>query len=134
MLRRRAKRRAWGLAIALALAACDKAPEPPQQPVAGGELRVAIRDLGSLDPASAAGRGALLVVSQLFDPLTTIDPRTGEAAPGAASSWTTSPDGLKWTFGLTKSTFHDGTPVTGKDFKAAFDRIARKAANSDVAF
>lgn len=134
MHRRRGALLAWGLSVALAFAACDGAPEPPPDPVAGGELRVAVRDLGSLDPAVAAGRGALLVVSQLFDPLTRIDPGTGEAKPLAATTWSTSPNGLSWTFGIAPAKFHDGTPVTPNDFKAAFDRITRKATNSDVAF
>ena len=45
-----------------------------------------IRDLGSLDPAKASGRGALLVVSQIFDSLTSIDPITGLVKPAAAKS------------------------------------------------
>jgi oligopeptide transport system substrate-binding protein len=134
MLRRRGALLAWGLAFALALTACDKSTEPSPDPVPGGELRIAVRDMGSLDPATATGRGALLVVSQLFDPLTTVDPKTGFAGPGAASSWIVAPDGLSVTFSIPPATFHDGTPVTPADFKAAFDRIARKATNSDVAF
>lgn len=137
MHRRRGALTAWGLALTLALtlAACDGGGTADEgDPVPGGELRVAVRDLGSLDPASAAGRGALLVVSQLFDPLTRIDPATGEAEPLAASSWTTATNGLSWTFGIAPAKFHDGTPVTSADFKAAFDRITRKATNSDVAF
>lgn len=133
MRRRRGALLVWGLALALALTGCDKAPEDSQDPVPGGELRVAVRDLGSLDPASAAGRGALLVVSQLFDPLTHID-GNGKGQPLAATTWSTSADGLTWTFGIAPAKFHDGTPVTPNDFKAAFDRIARKATNSDVAF
>ncbi len=133
MLRRRGALLAWGLSFALALTACDKAPEPPQDPVSGGELRVAVRDLGSLDPATTTGRGALLVLSQVFDPLTTVDPDTGAAGQGAAS-WVTSPDGLTVTFTILPGTYHDGTKVTPHDFKATFDRIARKATNSDLAF
>ncbi|MEX2556054.1 MAG: ABC transporter substrate-binding protein [Actinomycetota bacterium] len=134
MLRRRGALLASGLAFALALTACDNAPPTSDDPVPGGELRVAVRDLGSLDSATAAGRGALLVLSQLFDPLTTVDPKTGSAGPAAASAWTTAPDGLSVTFTIAPAKFHDGTPVTPADFKAAFDRITRKATNSDVAF
>ncbi len=133
MLRRRGALPAWGLALALVLGAChSKGPSGP--PVPGGTLRVAVRDLGSLDPASTTGRGGLLAIAQLFDSLTAIDLRTGKVVPAAASSWTSSRDGLTWTFSLTNATFHDGTPVTAVDFKAAFDRIARKSTKSDVAF
>lgn len=133
MLRRRGALFAWGLAVALALTACNNTSEPPERPVPGGELRVSVRDLGSLDPATATGRGALLVLSQVFDPLTTVDPELGVAQAGAAT-WVTASDGLSVTFTVLPATFHDGTKVTPADFKAAFDRIARKATNSDLAF
>jgi oligopeptide transport system substrate-binding protein len=133
MLRRRGALLAWGLALGFALGACQgKGSAGP--PVPGGTLRVSVRDLGSLDPDSKTGRGGLLAIDQLYDSLTAIDPRTGKAVPAAAQSWTTSPDGLTWTFTLAAATFHDGTPVTAADFKAAFDRIAVKATGSDVAF
>ncbi len=133
MLRRRGALPAWGIALALALAACSGGGGS-DTPVRGGSLRVNVRDLGSLDPAATTGRGGLQVIAQLFDPLTAIDPKTGKAVPAAAEKWTTSANALIWDFTLTQATFHDGTPVSAADFKAAFDRIARKATGSDVAF
>ena len=121
MLRRRGALLAWGLAFALALPACNGGSENGA-PVPGGTLRVSVRDLGNLDPAATSGRGALLAISQLYDPLTTVDPRTGKAAPGAAEKWSVSPDGLTWTFTLTQATFHDGTPVDADAVKWSFDR------------
>ena len=131
MHRRRGALLAWGLAVAFVLGACHRSVGPP---VTGGTLRVSVRDLGSLDPAATTGRGGLLAIEQLFDPLTRIDPRTGSARPAAATAWSASKDGLTWTFTLGTATFHDGTPVTAADFKAAFDRIARKATKSELAF
>ena len=133
MRRRHGALPAWGLVFALALSACQGG-EPAETPVPGGELTVTVRDLGSLDPAVTTGRGALLVASQVFDSLTTVDPGSGAVKPAAASGWTVSADGLSWVFQLADATYHDGTPVTANDFKAAFDRIARKATNSSVAF
>lgn len=133
MRRRRGALPAWGISLALLLSACSGGGESAK-PVPGGTLRVNVRDLGSLDPASTTGRGGLLAIGQLFDSLTAIDPKTGEAVPAAAASWTTAANGLEWDFTLADATFHDGTPVTATDFKAAFDRIARKATGSDVAF
>lgn len=100
----------------------------------GGTLRVAVRDLGSLDPATARGRGSILAVAQVFDSLTAIDPATGGARPAAAGRWQVSSDGLRWTFHVRPATFHDGRPVTAADFKLAFDRIARRRTGSDAAF
>ncbi len=95
---------------------------------------MSIRDLGTLDPALASGRGALLVVSQLFDSLTAIDGTTGLVKPAAASSWTTSADGKTWTFTLAAATYQNGDPVRARDFKFAFDRIAQKALHSEIAY
>src|SRR6478672_5910636 len=42
-----------------------------------------------------------------------------------ATSWTTSPDGLSYTFKLHEGVkFHDGSPLTAQDIKATFERIA----------
>ena len=133
MPRRRGALLAWGLGLALALGACS-GTRAAEHPVPGGTLRVDVRDLGSLDPAATTGRGALFIIAQVFDSLTAIDPKTGDAVPAAASSWRTSPDGLTWTFTIAAATFQDGQGVRAGDFKAAFDRIARKSTNSDVAF
>lgn len=133
MLRRRGALAAWGISLALVLSACSGGGGSAK-PVPGGTLRVNVRDLGSLDPAATTGRGGLLAIGQLFDSLTAIDPKTGKAVPAAAEKWTTSANALIWDFTLAKATFHDGTPVTASAFKAAFDRIARKATGSDVAF
>jgi ABC-type oligopeptide transport system substrate-binding subunit len=136
MPRRRGALLAWGSAVALVLVlgACKGGGGDEGPPVPGGTLKVSVRDLGSLDPAATTGRGGLLAIAQLFDSLTAIDPATAEAVPAAASKWSMSADGLTWTFELVSQTFHDGTPVTANDFKAAFDRVARKSTNSDVAF
>ena len=100
----------------------------------GGTLDVSIRDLGTLDPAKASGRGALLVVSQVFDSLTAIDGTTGLVKPAAASSWKTSADGKTWTFTLASATYQNGDPVRARDFKFAFDRIAQKGLHSEIAY
>src|ERR1041385_9418724 len=95
MRQRRGAPPAWGIVLALLLSACHSGSGGP--PVRGGTPRVSVRDLGSLDPAAATGRGALLVVEQLFDPLTRIDDATGKLVPGAATQWTATPNGLSGT-------------------------------------
>ena len=122
------------LAAALLLAGCTSKQTPEGTPKSGGTLDVSIRDLGSLDPAKASGRGALLVVSQIFDSLTSISSGSGAVAPAAASSWKTSGDGLTWTFQLAAATFQNGKKVTARDFKYAFDRIVQKSLKSDIAY
>ena len=123
------------LAAAILTAACSG--DPPQsaddRPVPGGNLRVALRETGTLDPSRASWRGSLVVLSQIYDTLTSIDPATGVAVPGVAR-WEVSRNGLRWRFRLRQTRYTDGRLVTARDFKLAFDRIARKATASDVAF
>jgi peptide/nickel transport system substrate-binding protein/oligopeptide transport system substrate-binding protein len=124
------------VALALLGAACTSGRPAAEDgtPVPGGTLRVTVRDLGSIEPAKATGRGATFVLAQLFDSLTAVDPSSGEIRAAAASSWEPSSDGLTWTFRLAPGRFHDGTPVTAADFKRAFDRLSLKATGSDSAF
>lgn len=133
-------RRRHALIVAVLLigaAGCtDRTPPkqlPPQQPIAGGTLRVAVRDLSTLDPAKATGRGALFVLGQIFDSLTAVD-ANGAAIPAAAESWIVTPDGKTWTFKLRKASFHNGAGVSAFDFKFAFDRLTVKSIASDAAF
>lgn len=123
------------MGLALVASGCPSSPKgDPERPLPGGELRVAVRDLSSLDPAKATGRGALLAVSQIFDSLTAVDPKTNKVVPAVAKSWSVGKDGKTWTFRLGGSRFHDRRRVTAADFKFAFDRIARRKTASDYAF
>lgn len=54
----------------------------------------------TLDPALANSNESLTAVEALFLGLTDIDPLTGEIVPELAYEWTTSDDGLTWTFYL----------------------------------
>jgi peptide/nickel transport system substrate-binding protein/oligopeptide transport system substrate-binding protein len=129
-----ARARVAALLTLVVLAGCTRAPEQPAQPVPGGSIVVAVRDLGSLDPAKPTGAGAQAVIAQLFRSLTTIDAASNRVMPGAASSWTVSRDRLTWRFKIAPGRFSNGATVTADDFKFAFDRIARKATRSDAAF
>ena len=62
------------------------------------------------------------ILSDLFVGLVTND-AAAEPIPGAAESWTTSPDGLTWTFKLRPHLWSDGTPVTAQDFVFSFRRL-----------
>lgn len=125
-----------GALVLLLLSACTQQPSKGPddgKPVAGGSLRVAVRDLSTLDPAKATGRGSAFVLEQVFDSLTRIDV-AGNVQPAAAASWDVSGDGRTWTFKLAPASFHDGAAVTAYDFKFAFDRAATKANNAEAAF
>ena len=70
----------------------------------------------TLDPHRYNLRLEETLLNDLFMGLTTFDAH-GAIVPGAATSWTTSADGLTWTFTLRPDlTWSDGTPLTADDF------------------
>src|SRR5215813_5420808 len=77
-----------------------------------------------LDPGQALGLHTLRVTAEIFETLVATPDDSTEIVPGLAESWTTSSDGLTWTFKLRKSVrFHDGTPVDAAAVKFTFDRV-----------
>lgn len=78
-----------------------------------------------LDPARYAANRMnderLLIA--VLEPLTSLDPETGTARPGAATSWSQGEDGVTWTFKLRPTaTWSDGSPVTSADFVRSWKR------------
>lgn len=58
-----------------------------------------------------------------YDLLTSFGPG-GEPAPGLAESWTTSEDGLTWTFKIRSGvTWHDGQPMTARDVAFTYNYV-----------
>ena len=100
---------------------------------ASSVFRAGVVRPSTLDPAMARTVDELLIADQLFDGLAAYDPSTLEPEPSLAASWTASEDQRQWDFTLRPSArFSDGTPITGADVKATFDRIARKDSGSSV--
>ncbi len=77
----------------------------------------------TLDPSRYNLRLEETILNDLFMGLTTFDAEA-RVTPGAAESWTTSPDGLTWTFKLRAGlTWSDGHPLTADDFVYSFRRL-----------
>jgi oligopeptide transport system substrate-binding protein len=76
----------------------------------------------SLDPHQASGTWENRIIGDMLQGLTTDDPQ-GRPIPGMATEWSTSPDGLVWTFKLRDAKWSDGQPVTAADFVFAWQRI-----------
>lgn len=109
--------------------------EPPIFQPTEDVLTVAIQEPSTLDPMRLQDPGGVMVARQLYEGLTAWDPVEETVVPAAAESWTASDGGRTFTFRLREGmTFHDGTPVTSKDFAFAFDRIALKSNASDLAY
>src|SRR5215510_9037382 len=76
------------------------------------------------DPGQALGLHTLRVTAQLFETLVATPDDSTEVVPGLAESWTTSADGLAWTFKLRRGVrFHDGTPLDAAAVKFTYDRV-----------
>ncbi|MEA2756092.1 MAG: oligopeptide transport system substrate-binding protein [Aliidongia sp.] len=90
---------------------------------AGGSLRTAGgAEPETLDPTKAVGALALHIGLDLFEGLTAYG-SDGTVAPGIATSWETSPDGLRWIFHLRPDAkWSNGDPLTSEDFLYAFRR------------
>ena len=108
---------------ALALAGCSQKVSRPACPAGQVCLQAGNgSEPATLDPHKSTGTWEDQIISDLMVGLTTAD-AAGEAVPGMAERWTTSPDGLTWTFHLRDAVWSDGTPVTADDFVFSLRRI-----------
>ena len=90
----------------------------------GGTLAIALLDPGPLDPARADRLEDEIVLGNLFDGLTAIDP-AGAVRPAVAASWTRDPTLRRWEFRLRPDArWSDGSPVRSTDFTYAWQRLA----------
>src|SRR5207249_5629914 len=62
--------------------------------------------------------------AEIFETLVATAADSTDIVPGLAESWTTSADGLAWTFKLRRGVrVHDGTPLDASAVKFTFDRV-----------
>ncbi|MBF0197245.1 MAG: peptide ABC transporter substrate-binding protein [Planctomycetes bacterium] len=81
-------------------------------------------DPETLDPALITGSNEMRMAEALFEGLLTYDPKTLEARPGVASSWTVQNEGKLYTFTIRKNAlWSDGTKLTSHDFYHSWQRV-----------
>src|SRR6478735_3171732 len=84
------------------------------------------QDVPNFDPHIATGYSASAFLRNVYDSLVRVEGNPVKVVPSLAASWTTSPDGMEYTFKLDPAAkFNDGTPVTSADVKYSFDRLQR---------
>lgn len=119
---------------ALFVGSCQQLEKPQPQPFFAEAVPPKIQEFRwsnggtpkSFDPALAAAPPETDVVRAIFEGLTEIDPRTLDAKPGIAESWTASDDLKVWTFKLrTTAKWSNGEPLTAKDVARSWRRLAR---------
>lgn len=76
------------------------------------------------DPFYASDGETFRVSRQMFEGLIAFKPGTADPGPGLATEWTSTPDGLTWTFRLREGvTFHDGTTFNADAVCTNFERM-----------
>ncbi len=90
-------------------------------------LRVSVPELSLASPAQLDETDAVqvLIVDLLTDGLTSRSHVDGSIEPAIADSWSTTPNGLVWTFELGAATFSDGSPILASDVVASLTSVAR---------
>jgi len=125
------------LALACALALSGGCARSPAPGAPAAHEAVLVRgggpDPDSLDPQKARGFEAQSMLRDLCEGLTTLD-RQAAVAPGVATRWSASADGLTWRFELRPTArWSNGDPVTAADFVAALRRLVDPATGSGYA-
>jgi len=92
----------------------------------GGENTIVFgtaSDPTALDGALVSDGESIRALYQMTEGLTALKPGTSEVIPSLATDWTTSDDGLAWTFNLREGvTFHDGEPFNAEAVCFNFER------------
>lgn len=120
------------LAFALAFTGCGGSAKkaPP------GVLRVNVgAEVEDLDPQLVTGVPEHRVNTALFEGLADLDMATMKPVPGAAESWTISPDGLVYTFKIRAyAKWSDGAPLTAQDYVYSYQRILSPKLAAEYAY
>ena len=108
-------------------------PAQPAAPAAPDTLRLPGGDPPTLDPALTQDATSAGYIVEMFSGLVTIG-QDLKIAPDLAKEWKVSPDGKTYTFTLRDDAkFHDGKPVTARDFKYSIERACDRKTGSVVA-
>jgi peptide/nickel transport system substrate-binding protein len=102
----------------VALLACSNAPG-----AGPNALRIPLINDPILNPVLAPDIGSVLINKVIFSALVRPDENL-QPVPDLAQSWTTSTDGLQYTFTLKPGVkWHDGEPFSAHDVKFTFDQV-----------
>ncbi len=124
------------LTLCLALAACSHSPGNSGG-TATDQTEVLLRGIGpdpdSLDPQRARSVESQNILRDLCEGLTTLD-KNAAVAPGVATAWSRSPDGMSYKFQLRPDArWSNGDRVVAADFVAALRRLVDPATASGYA-
>ncbi len=111
------------------------APTPESTPSGPAVLKVAATaNITTWDPVKSFSTEALYLAN-FYEPLLRVNPpgASEPLTPVLAESWTSSPDGLTWTFKLRAGvTFHDGEALTADAVKQSFEAAKERGGASFI--
>jgi oligopeptide transport system substrate-binding protein len=91
-----------------------------------------VADINTFDPALASDLNSSQALTMVFTGLVQLNDKL-QVVPQMASSWSTSSNGLTWTFHLRSGLkFSDGTPITSSDVAYSINRAVEPATKSTV--
>jgi peptide/nickel transport system substrate-binding protein len=99
--------------------AAQAADEPAKKVIRVG----ATQSMDSMNPFLAVRLVSSSIHRWMYGFLTVPDPKTLQPSPDLAESWTTSPDGLTWTFKIRQTKWSDGQPLTAEDAAWTFNKM-----------
>lgn len=112
------------IVLTLGLIATSFAFAGTQAETSTGAKEITIRidgDPGTIDPVA---NWLYDVTANQWVPLVEYDYINGKVIPAGATSWSTSADGITWTFDIRKNwNWSNGEPVTAKDYEYGFQKI-----------
>ena len=92
----------------------------------GGTFVWAALDPTGIEPFFAEETQGMEIISNLYDTLTRYDWTNGVIKPLACESYEANDDATQFTFHLRQgATFHNGAPVTSRDFKYSWERLCK---------
>ena len=125
------------VALLLSLAAFSVAAQSPTpiDPSAQREFVVAFNAVDvNFDPHHSIYASEAQLFTAIYEGLFTYDPASLEPVKAACSSWTTSKDGLTYTFTIRDDArWSDGSPLLARDFRDAWLRALAPAEKADYA-
>ncbi|MGI8427571.1 MAG: ABC transporter substrate-binding protein [Actinomycetota bacterium] len=122
-------------AVLVLVSSCAVAGRRAPEPSSDAQIRIAVKQPSSLDPAHLNDPAAILVARQVFETLVTFDPKTLALAPALADRWETLDNGSRFIFHLRPGVkFHNGRALLAEDVRFSLNRLAQRDTGSEVAY
>lgn len=107
------------VAVLPGLSGTARAAEPAKKVIKIGVTQ----SVDSMNPFLAVRLVTGSIQRLIYGFLTVPDSKTLQPSPDLAESWTTSPDGLTWTFKIRAAKWSDGQPITADDAAWTFSKM-----------